>query len=414
MLPQWARNKKILLGVSGGIAAYKIPELVREWLRAGCEVEVILTEAAAKLVSPLALSTLLKRRVWRECDFLSDELGWTIPHITLSGWADVFVVAPCSANTLQAAATGAAGTLLGAAMLACRAPVILFPAMNSNMWANPAVKANAHAVSERGYKIIDPDSGMLACGYEGEGRLPSTPAIVDETWFSIRENKDFAGKKALVTAGPTHEYIDPVRFISNPSTGKMGCAIAAEARYRGAEVVLVSGPTNIRRPSGVRVVGVTSAAEMRDACLAEAGSCDVIIKAAAVGDYRAKNYMEQKIKRGYASEITLDLAANADIAAELGRMKKPWQILVGFAAETDNMAENATAKLDAKQLDIVAANDVSADGEGFASDTNRLEIFFAPRHGQKPFSISGSKWEAASGLLDAVASILPVNEEFRS
>ena len=408
MLPQWARNKKILLGVSGGIAAYKTPELVRAWLLVGCEVEVILTDAAAKLVSPLALSTLLKRRVWRDCDFLSDELGWTIPHITLSCWADVLVVAPCSANALRAAATGDAGTLLGAAMLACSAPKILFPAMNSHMWGNPASKANAGTVSERGYRVIDPDSGMLACGYEGKGRLPSIEAIVDETWFSLRGNKDFAGKRVLVTAGPTHEYIDPVRFISNPSTGKMGCAIAAEARYRGAEVVLVSGPVGIRRPSGVRVVDVTSAAEMRDACLAEAGSCDVIIKAAAVGDYRAKNYAERKIKRGDAPEITLELAANSDIAAELGRMKKPGQILVGFAAETDNMAENATAKLDAKQLDLVAANDVSADGEGFASDTNRIELFFAARYGKKPTSISGSKWEAASGLLDAVSSILLV------
>ena len=179
MLPQWARNKKILLGVSGGIAAYKTPELVRAWLRAGCEVEAILTEAASKLVSPLTLSTLLKRRVWRDSDFLSDELGWTIPHITLSGWADVLVVAPCTANVLRAAATGDSGTLLGAAMLACPVSKLLFPAMNSNMWANPATKANACTVSERGYRVIDPDSGMLACGYEGEGRLPSIEAIVD-------------------------------------------------------------------------------------------------------------------------------------------------------------------------------------------------------------------------------------------
>ena len=280
--------------------------------------------------------------------------------------------------------------------------------MNTHMWANPATKAKARTVASYGHRVIDPDSGALACGYEGEGRLPSIEAIVDETWFSLRTDKDFAGKKVLVTAGPTHEYIDPVRFISNPSTGKMGYAIAAEARYRGAEVVLVSGPVGIRRPSGIRITGVTSAAEMRDACLAEASSCDVIIKAAAVGDYRAKNYAERKIKRGDIAEITLELAANADIAAELGRTKKPGQILVGFAAETENITENATAKLDAKQLDIVAANDVSVEGEGFAADTNRIEIFFAARYGQKPVSISGSKWEVASGLLDAVSSIMPI------
>jgi len=282
--------------------------------------------------------------------------------------------------------------------------------MNTHMWANPAVKANARTVSDRGHRVVDPDSGMLACGYEGEGRLPSIEAILDETWVSLREDKDFAGKKVLVTAGPTHEYIDPVRFISNPSTGKMGYAIAAEARYRGAEVVLVSGPVNIRRPSGVRAVNVISAAEMRDACAAEVPSCDVIIKAAAVGDYRAKNYSGRKIKRGGAQDITLELTANADIAAEIGKMKKPGQILVGFAAETDNMTENAVAKLEAKQLDLVVANDVSADDAGFAADTNRVELFFARQYGQngrKTVSISGSKWEVASGILDAVSSILP-------
>jgi len=334
---------------------------------------------------------------------MSEELGWTIPHITLSGRSDVLVVAPCSANALRAAATGDSGTLLGAAMLACPAPQIFFPAMNTHMWANPATKANARTISERGHRVIDPDSGMLACGYEGEGRMPSIEAIVDETWFSLRRDKDLAGKKVLVTAGPTHEYIDPVRFISNPSTGKMGYAIAAEARYRGAEVVLVSGPVRIRPPSGVRVAGVTSASEMRDACAAETSSCDVIIKAAAVGDYRAKNYSAHKIKRGYVQEMTLELTANADIAAEIGRTKKSGQILVGFAAETGNIAENAAAKLEAKQLDLVAANDI----EGFASDTNRVELFFARQYGQKPISISGSKWEVASGILDAVSSILP-------
>jgi phosphopantothenoylcysteine decarboxylase/phosphopantothenate--cysteine ligase len=407
MLPQWARDKKILLGVSGGIAAYKTPELVRAWVKAGCEVEVILTDTAAKLVSPLALSTLSKRRAWRNSDFTSDELGWTIPHITLSAWADVLVVAPCTANALRMAAAGGASTLLGAAMLACEAPQLFFPAMNTHMWANPATKANARTVTERGHRVIDPDSGALACGYEGQGRLPSAEAIVDETWFSLCGKKDFAGKKILVTAGPTHEYIDPARFISNPSTGKMGYALASEARYRGADVMLVSGPVSIRRPSGVRVVDVTSADEMRDACMAELANCDVIIKAAAVGDYRAKNYSGQKIKRGDSAEMRLDLAANADIAAEMGKIKKPGQILAGFAAETENTAENAMAKLEAKCLDLVIANDVSAEGAGFASDTNSVEIFFAARHGKKPQSISGSKWEAASGILDAIASILP-------
>jgi phosphopantothenoylcysteine decarboxylase/phosphopantothenate--cysteine ligase len=407
MLPEWARDKKILLGISGGIAAYKTPELVRAWMKAGCEVEVILTDAAARLVSPLTLATLAKRRVWRNCDLLSDELGWTIPHISLSEWADVLVVAPCTANALRAAATSDSGTLLGAAMLACSAPQIFFPAMNSHMWANPATRATAGILAERGRRVIDPDAGELACGYEGKGRLPATEVIVDETWFSLCKKRDFAGKKVLVTAGPTHEYLDPARFISNPSTGKMGYAIAAEARYRGAAVTLVSGPANIRRPSGARVVEVMSASEMRDACMTEFPECDVIIKAAAVGDYVAKNYSNRKIKRGDHQTMTLELEMNPDIAAEIGRLKRPGQILVGFAAETDDVAENALAKLERKNLDIVAANDVSADGAGFASDTNRVEIFFAGHYGKKSLSAAGSKWEVASRILDAAASVFP-------
>jgi phosphopantothenoylcysteine decarboxylase/phosphopantothenate--cysteine ligase len=407
MLPQWARDKKILLGISGGIAAYKTPELVRAWMKCGCEVEIILTGSAARLVSPVALSTLIKRRAWRDSDLMSDDLGWTIPHITLSGWADVLVVAPCTANVLRVAACGDSSTLLGAAILACDAPQIFFPAMNSRMWANTAVKANARTLEERGYRVIDPDSGPLACGYEGKGRLPSTEAIVDETWFSLRRTKDFAGKKVLITAGPTHEYIDPARYISNPSSGRMGYAIAAEARYRGANAVLVSGPVSLRAPSGVRVINVTSASEMLGACMAELHDSDVIIKAAAVGDYRPKNYSAQKMKRGDGASMILELEQNADIARDIGERKKRRQILAGFAAETENIRENALSKLEGKHLDLVIANDVSAKDSGFASETNSVEIFFSRKYERPPVSVSGSKWEAASGILDAIAAILP-------
>jgi phosphopantothenoylcysteine decarboxylase/phosphopantothenate--cysteine ligase len=381
--------------------------LVRAWIKCGCEVEIILTGSAARLVSPVALSALIKRRAWRDSDMMSDDLGWTIPHITLSEWADVLVVAPCTANVLRMAACGDSSTLLGAAMLACDAPQIFFPAMNSRMWANPAVKANVRTLEERGHRVIDPDSGPLACGYEGKGRLPSAEAIVDETWFSLRRTKDFAGKKVLVTAGPTHEYIDPARYISNPSSGRMGYAIAAEARYRGAAAVLVSGPVSLRAPSGVRVINVTGASEMRDACLAELHDSDVIIKAAAVGDYRAKNYSAQKIKRGDGASMTLELEQNADIARDIGERKKRRQILAGFAAETENIRENALSKLERKHLDLVIANDVSAKDSGFASETNSVEIFFSRKYERPPVSVSGSKWETASGILDAIAAILP-------
>ncbi|MDR0765105.1 MAG: bifunctional phosphopantothenoylcysteine decarboxylase/phosphopantothenate--cysteine ligase CoaBC [Synergistaceae bacterium] len=407
MTPQWARNKKILLGVSGGIAAYKTPELVRAWLRQGCEVEVVLTDAGATLVSPLAIATLVKRRVWRDKDLKSDDTGWTIPHIGLSAWADVFVAAPCTANVLRMAASGDSSTLLGAVMLACDAPQIFFPAMNSRMWAHPATKANADTLSSRGHRVIDPDSGPLACGYDGKGRLPSAEAILDETWYSLRTDKDCEGVKVLVTAGPTREYIDPVRYISNPSSGKMGYAVAAEARYRGADVTLVSGPANLRVPSGVRFIAVESAVGMRDACVSAFPDRDVIIKTAAVSDYRAKQFSPHKIKRGDAANITLELEQNPDIAFEIGHGKKPSQILVGFAAETRNVRENALSKLERKNLDMVAANDVTVTDAAFASDSNSYEIFFARKYGMTPRTLSGGKWEIASGILDLVAAILP-------
>jgi phosphopantothenoylcysteine decarboxylase/phosphopantothenate--cysteine ligase, prokaryotic len=404
MTPEWTRNKKILLGISGGIAAYKTAELVRAWVKAGCEVETILTDMAANLVSPLTLSTLSKRRVWRDEDLRSDENGWRIPHISLAEWCDAFVVAPCTANVLRAAAHADSGTLLGATMLAHPQPILFFPAMNVNMWNNPATRRNVRLLQEAGHRVVDPDAGPLACGYEGKGRLPSTEAILDETWAILCPQRDFAGKKVLITAGPTHEYIDPVRFISNPSSGKMGYALAAEAYCRGAEVVLVSGPTSERAPSGVRLLRVTSALEMLDACLAECGDADVVVKAAAVGDYRARSYAAQKIKR--SGDATLDLVANPDIAREISARRHPGQVVVGFAAETENVRENALRKIEAKGLDLIVANDVSRPGDGFASDTNTVRVYLSPAHGgTESAPISGSKRAVASGILDCVARL---------
>lgn len=404
--PPWTRNKRILLGISGGIAAYKTPELVRAWMGAGCEVEIILTDAARRLVSPLALSTLSKRRAWVNEDLLSDENGWRIPHITLADWADVFVVAPCTANVLRMAAEGDSSTLLGAAMLACLSPILLFPAMNVHMWENPATQRNARVAEENGCVVIDPDAGDLACGYEGKGRLPSTETIVEETWVALCPHKELAGKKVLITAGPTHEYIDPVRFISNPSSGRMGYALASEARYRGGEVVLVTGPSSERPPSGVRVRRVTNAREMLEACLEEQIGADVVIKAAAVGDYRAKTYSQQKIKRGDEGELRIDLEQNPDIARELALRKPPGQMLVGFAAETENVEENARRKIEKKGLDLVVANDVSLSDAGFGTETNRVQIYYADRY-EKEMSgaIFGSKQEVAAQIWDQIACV---------
>lgn len=396
------RPKRILFGVSGGIAAYKAPDVLHGWVKLGCEVETILTEAAEQFVSLLALSTLSKRRVWRERDFLSAEYGWQIPHISLTDWCDLFVIAPCTANVLRVAAQGDGSTLLGAALLANTKPLLLFPAMNGKMLASGPVQEHIKILKERGAEVVDPDSGLLACGYEGKGRMPSAAVINDYVMRALCDKKDLAGLRIAVTAGPTHEYIDPVRYISNPSSGKMGYAIAEEAWRRGAEVTLITGPSALRRPAGLNVVDVVSADEMFDACMSAAESADVIIKAAAVGDYRTAERAEQKIKRGGKETLTLELVQNRDIAAELGRRKRPGQLLVGFAAETQNVIENAQKKMSEKNLDMIVSNDVLAPGAGFAVDTNSVTIM---ARGAEPVRFSGTKDETASRILDSVSAL---------
>ena len=395
----WKRNRRILFGVTGGIAAYKAPDILRGWRKEGCEVDVILSRSAEEFVSPLVLSTLTGRKVWRENDFLSAEEGWKIPHITLTERAEVFVIAPCTANGLRICAQGDGSTLLGAAMLANRNPMVIFPAMNSNMLQNPAVRANIDTIRTMGHIVVDPDSGMLACGYEGKGRLPDNSVIYEHVWHALSPKKDLSGMRVMVTAGPTHEYIDPVRYISNPSSGKMGYAIAKAAWYRGADVTLVSGPVSLQRPEGVRVIDVVSADQMYEACVREAPAMDIIIKAAAVGDFRAEEEMKQKIKRRDGEPLTVTLVQNRDIAAELGKMKREDQLLVGFAAETEDLVANAQKKMAAKNLDMIACNDVLANGAGFASDTNTLMIM---TKGGSEVEISGTKEDVADTLLDAI------------
>ncbi len=395
----WKRNRRILFGVTGGIAAYKAPDILRGWRKEGCEVDVILSRSAEEFVSPLVLSTLTGRKVWRENDFLSAEEGWKIPHITLTERAEVFVIAPCTANGLRICAQGDGSTLLGAAMLANRNPMVIFPAMNSNMLQNPAVRANIDKIRTMGHIVVDPDSGMRACGYEGKGRLPDNSVIYEHVWHALSPKKDLSGMRVMVTAGPTHEYIDPVRYISNPSSDRMGYAIAKAAWYRGADVTLVSGPVSIQRPEGVRVIDVVSADQMYEACIREAPSMDIIIKAAAVGDFRAEEEMKQKLKRRDGEPLTVTFVQNRDIAAELGRMKREGQLLIGFAAETQDLIANAQKKMIAKNLDMIACNDVLANGAGFASDTNTLMIM---TKGGSEVEFSGTKDDVADTLLDAV------------
>lgn len=402
MLP-WKSERRILLAVTGGIAAYKAPEIVRTLKQASCDVEVMLSKAASAMVSPLVLSTLTGKRCWVEEDFLSSEKGWEIPHITLADWAEAVVVAPCTAATLQRVATGAADSLIAATLLATRAPVLLFPAMNVKMWDHPATQENIRRCRLMGYHLFEPEAGHLACGYEGKGRLPERDAIVEALWRVLSPRCDLVGKRVLVTAGPTWEFLDPVRYLGNPSTGRMGFAVAQTAWYRGAEVTVIAGPTTVPPPPGVSVRSVTSAQEMFEAVLAEADEAHVIVKAAAVGDFRAAHKVPSKIKRGGAEELVLHLVQNPDIAASLGSRKRPGQVLIGFAAETDDLEANALDKLRRKGLDAIVANDVTAEGAGFASVDNRVTVFYGD--GTR-LSLAGTKetvawdlWESLSGMI---------------
>ncbi len=394
---EWKRNRRILLGISGGIAAYKTPELVRSIRGQGNEVEIILTEAASTLVSPLALSTLSGRRTWLQRDFLDVEHGWEIPHISLSEWAEIVIVTPCTANMLRRAANGEAETLLGAALLATRAPVLLCPAMNVNMWEHPATIRHKEACSRIGYHILEPDTGYLACGTEGKGRLPSIEAVLEEAWRLLCPIRDLAGRKVLVTAGPTREFMDPVRFISNPSSGKMGYAMAKAAWYRGAEVTLISGPVAIQPPHGVNLVKVQSAVEMLDAVMARAETADFIVKAAAVGDYRPKTCFAEKIKRKGLREMEVVFEQNPDIAALLGARKLPGQVLIGFAAESHNVEKNAAEKIAAKNLDIIVANCITGPEGAFGSESNDIKIIDGKG---RTGAFSGPKEDAAWAVWD--------------
>ncbi|MDR2180419.1 MAG: bifunctional phosphopantothenoylcysteine decarboxylase/phosphopantothenate--cysteine ligase CoaBC [Synergistaceae bacterium] len=399
MLP-WKRSRKVLLCVTGGIAAYKIPDLVSRLRKLECEVEIAMTEAAETLVSPLALSTLSGRRTWLQRDFLASSRGFEIPHIRLAEWADVVVVAPCSANTAFGLAQGRAGSVVEAALLATQAPVALFPAMNVHMFENPATQQNLNTLAKRGIRVVDPEFGLLACGYEGKGRLPDTDLILEEIAYALSPRRDLGRKHILVTAGPTREYVDPVRFISNPSSGKMGLAMARTAWYRGAEVRVILGPVSPASSThGLEIYGVVSALEMRDAVMENLEWADCIVKAAAVGDYRAQERAGHKIKRNTQEEdqggvFSLSLVQNPDIAAEVGARKRPDQLLIGFAAETDDLVANARAKLERKGLDVMVANDVSAPGSGFGTDSNVVQVI--SRTGES--SISGSKEEVADAL----------------
>jgi phosphopantothenoylcysteine decarboxylase/phosphopantothenate--cysteine ligase len=359
----------VVLGVSGGIACYKAVELVRLLVKERFAVHVIMTRAAMEFVTPLTFQTLSGRPVATETFDLTQESQ--IGHINLADSADIFVVAPATANIIGKIAAGIADDLLSTVIMATRAPVLIAPAMNVHMYANPILQENLRKLRRVGYRIMQPGEGYLACGYEGSGRLPEPDKIVEEIRRLLKD-KDLAGEKLLVTAGANREPIDPVRYISNRSSGKMGYALARAALRRGAEVVLVSGPTALEPPAGARLIPVTTAAEMRRALLAEFPQCTAVIMAAAVADYRPVEISQKKLNRA-RGPLELRLEPNADILKELGESKNgKW--LVGFAAETEDLVANATKKLRDKKLDMIVANNVAEEGSGFDGDTNKATI----------------------------------------
>jgi phosphopantothenoylcysteine decarboxylase/phosphopantothenate--cysteine ligase len=362
-------QKTIVLAVSGGISCYKAVELVRLLVQDGFAVPVIMTRDAMEFVTPLTFQTLSGRPVATELFNLTQESQ--IGHINLADQADLLVIAPATANIIGKIAAGIADDLLTTVVMATQSPVLIVPSMNVHMYENPILQENIRKLKKLGYHFMEPAEGYLACGYEGKGRLPEPADIVAEIRGLVKK-KDLVGERLLVTAGPNHEPIDPVRYISNRSSGKMGYALARAGLRRGATVTLVSGPTSLVPPLGVRLIRVTTAAEMRKAVLKEFDSATAVIMAAAVADYRPEKFTDKKIKRG-EKPIQLKLRPNPDILKELGT-RKNGQILVGFAAETGSLIANAKRKLREKRLDMIVANDVTEEGSGFGADTNAATI----------------------------------------
>ncbi len=386
------RGKKIVLGITGGIAAYKAAELTREIVKKGADVRVIMTDNALQFITPLTLETLSGNAV--STGMFGCNKDFEISHISLADFADLMIIAPATANAIGKVAMGMADDLLTTTVMATTAPVLICPAMNNRMYANPLVKENIARLAGHGYFFVEPGFGELACGSEGQGRLAEAETILTP--------KDLTGEHVLVTAGPTREPFDPVRFITNYSSGKMGYALALMAARRGADVTLISGPSSLAVPRRVRFIPVSTALEMKDAVMKLYKKSTVIIKAAAVADYRPATPSAAKIKKG-PERLAVSLEKNPDIIAELGR-KKGNRILVGFSMETENLIKNARAKMLAKKMDLIVANDLTESGAGFQSDTNAVVIITAA--GQEERLPLMDKRAVADRILDRVKTII--------
>ena len=399
MIENHLKDKNVVLAVCGGIAAYKSLELLRQLQKQGAVVRVIMTRSATEFVTPLTFQALSGHPVFT--DMFEKDHDASIRHISWAEQADLVVVAPATANIIGKLANGIADDALSTFMLAVQSKIVICPAMNTAMYESRAVQRNIDILENDGYHVVEPGVGEMACGTSGAGRFPEPRHIVDRI-IACLTPKDLLGKRVLVSAGPTQEAIDPVRFISNHSSGKMGYAIARIAERRGADVTLVSGPVDLEPPLHVNVIRVTSAEQMQQAFLASMEQADIAVKVAAVADYRVKHQSEHKIKKT-AEQLTLELEKNPDILKCAGQIKKSHQILVGFAAETRDLEENAMKKLEAKNLDMIVGNIVGAAGSGFGSDSNKVTFFF--RDGRKEALDIMDKETVAHRLFQRILSI---------
>ena len=391
------RGKTVVLGVTGGIACYKAASLASALVKQHANVQVLMTENATRFISPITFEQLTGNKVL--ADTFDRSFQHSVAHVSVADRADFVLIAPATANVLAKLAHGLADDMLTTTVLACNCPKAAAPAMNTKMYENPVTQDNIAALRRYGWEIVEPASGRLACGAVGKGKLPEPEQLLEVCLHQLTHSKDMIGKRVLVTAGPTREALDPVRYLTNHSSGRMGYAIAKAASSRGAEVTLVSGPTALPRPGYVEVVDVVSAQDMYAAVTDRADEMDIIIKAAAVADYRPANIADQKMKKS-DDELSIPLERTKDILAELGARKRPGQFLCGFSMETEHLLENSQKKLVKKHLDLIAANNVKVEGAGFGVDTNVLTLISPDGVRKLPLL---SKDEAANALLDEIS-----------
>lgn len=396
-------GKNILLGVTGGIAAYKMADVASMLVKLGADVHVVMTENATKFITAETFSVLTKNKVYVDVFDENPDDYVNVPHISLGTNADCILIAPATANIIGKIAHGIADDMVSTVVLPARCPILVAPSMNVYMLENPIVQDNITKLKKFGFTIIEPAEGHLACGYDGKGKLPTPEALVEQVLLATAKEKDYAGKKILVDAGPTEEAIDPVRFITNHSSGKMGYAVAKVAAMRGAEVTLVSGPTNLDTPAGVKRVDVTSAEDMYNAMVSEAEASDIIIMSAAVADFTPETVADNKIKKQNDFDgMSLSLKRTKDILKTLGEKKQSGQKIIGFSMETENLIENSRKKLDKKNADMICANSLKMEGAGYKVDTNIVTMITKEDMVELPLM---SKVEVADKILDKIKEL---------